>query len=107
MAKIPNKGGVLLGVSGGRNSEGKDYPGDHMNSVIIDGFPYQRPIPKVNGKINYYEQVFPSQGWNYAYLFPAILRANQAAGRPIRHLIDKGGIIFMDWRFNGKNWMDF
>lgn len=28
-------GAVLLGVCGGRNSEGEDYPGDFMNVVII------------------------------------------------------------------------
>ena len=28
-------GAVLLGVCGGRNSEGEDYPGDYMNAVVI------------------------------------------------------------------------
>ncbi|MHA2287981.1 MAG: helicase C-terminal domain-containing protein, partial [Promethearchaeota archaeon] len=34
MATSTRNGAVLLGVCGGRNSEGEDYPGDHMNSVI-------------------------------------------------------------------------
>jgi DNA excision repair protein ERCC-2 len=97
-----NGGAVLLGVCGGRNSEGEDYPGDFMNSVIIAGFPYHLPTPRVEAKIKYYDKVFNKQGWNFAYLYPAIQRANQASGRPIRKLYDKGAIIFMDSRFKEK-----
>jgi DNA excision repair protein ERCC-2 len=101
-ASKPRNGAVLLGVCGGRNSEGEDYPGDHMNAVIIAGLPYHLPTPRVEAKIKYYDKVFNDQGWNFAYLYPAIQRANQAAGRPIRKLKDKGAIIFMDFRFKQK-----
>ncbi|MHA1284296.1 MAG: helicase C-terminal domain-containing protein [Promethearchaeota archaeon] len=97
-----NNGGVLLGVCGGRNSEGEDYPGDYMNSVIIAGFPYHLPTPRLEAKIKYYDEVFDKQGWLLAYLYPAIQRANQASGRPIRKATDKGSIIFMDRRFKDK-----
>ncbi|TKJ18373.1 MAG: hypothetical protein CEE43_18230 [Promethearchaeota archaeon Loki_b32] len=97
-----NGGAVLLGVCGGRNSEGEDYPGGFMNSVIIAGFPYHLPTPRVEAKIAYYNKVFKRQGWNFAYLYPAVQRANQASGRPIRKLSDKGAIIFMDDRFKAK-----
>ncbi|TFF88296.1 MAG: hypothetical protein EU550_01550 [Promethearchaeota archaeon] len=101
-----NAGGVLLGVCGGRNSEGEDYPGDFMNSIIVAGFPYHLPTPRVQAKIEYYDKVFNNQGWNFGYLYPAIQRANQASGRPIRKLDDKGAIIFMDSRFKQKyNWI--
>ena len=105
-----NNGAVLLGVCGGRNSEGEDYPGDFMNSVIIAGFPYHLPTPRVDAKIKYYDKVFNKQGWNFAYLYPAIQRANQASGRPIRKINDKGALIFMDSRFKSKrkwisNWV--
>ncbi|MFW9782380.1 MAG: helicase C-terminal domain-containing protein [Candidatus Heimdallarchaeota archaeon] len=105
MAEV-NNGAVLLGVCGGRNSEGEDYPGKFMNCVIIAGFPYHLPLPRVNAKIKYYDKVFNKQGWNFAYLYPAVQRANQASGRPIRKLSDKGAIIFMDSRFKAKhNWI--
>ena len=103
MATSTRNGAVLLGVCGGRNSEGEDYPGDHMNSVIIAGFPYHLPTPRVEAKIQYYDKVFNKQGWNFAYLYPAIQRANQASGRPIRKIKDKGAIIFMDSRFKQKS----
>jgi len=106
LSKDRNGGAVLLGVCGGRNSEGEDYPGDYMNSVIIAGFPYHLPTPRVNAKVDYYNKVFNSQGWNFGYLYPAIQRANQASGRPIRKISDKGAIIFMDDRFLDKaNWI--
>lgn len=97
-----NNGGILLGVAGGRNSEGEDYPAEYMNSVVVAGFPYHVPSPRVNAKIKYYDKVFHNRGWEFAYLYPAIERANQAAGRPIRRLDDKGAIIFLDNRFKDK-----
>ena len=60
-------GAVLLGVCGGRNSEGEDYPGDYMNAVIIVGLPYHLPTPRVKAKIAYYDKVFRKQGWLFAY----------------------------------------
>jgi len=98
-----NGGAVLLGVCGGRNSEGEDYPGDYMNAVIIAGFPYHLPTPRVKAKIEYYDKVFDKQGWEFAYLYPAIQRANQASGRPIRKLKDKGALVFMDSRFRSQS----
>ncbi len=102
MANSYNSGGVLLGVCSGRNSEGEDYPGDYMNAVIIAGFPYKYPSSKNKAKIKYFNRVFNNRGWDYAYLYPAILAANQASGRPIRRLDDKGVIVFMDSRFKTK-----
>lgn len=97
-----NNGAVLLGVAGGRNSEGEDYPAEFMNSVVIAGFPYHIPTPRVNAKIKYYDKVFEKKGWIFGYLYPAIERANQASGRPIRQIKDKGAIIFLDDRFKEK-----
>jgi DNA excision repair protein ERCC-2 len=92
-------GAVLLGVQGGRSSEGADYPGDEMNSVVVVGVPYAEPTPKVKAQIQYYERRFPDHGREYGYVVPALKRAAQAAGRPIRALEDRGAIIFLDHRF--------
>ncbi len=96
------KGAVLLGVCGGRNSEGEDFPGNDMNSVIIAGIPYHLLTPQADARINYYNKAFYGQGWLLGYLYPAMQRANQAAGRPIRKEKDKGAIIFLDSRFKTK-----
>ncbi len=102
LSKKTDNGAVLLGVCGGRNSEGEDFPGDFMNAVIIVGVPYHLPTPRVQAKIQYYNKVFHNQGWVFGYLYPAMQRANQASGRPIRKESDKGAIIFMDSRFHDK-----
>lgn len=95
-----NRGGaVLLGVQGGRSSEGADYPSNEMNSVVVVGVPYATPTPRVQAQIKYYEFQFPKNGREYGYVLPAMKKASQAAGRPIRTLEDRGAIIFMDYRF--------
>ncbi|MFX1388956.1 MAG: helicase C-terminal domain-containing protein [Promethearchaeota archaeon] len=105
---LSEKGAVLLGVCGGRNSEGEDFPGDYMNSVIIAGVPYHLLTPQVNARIKYYNKMFRNQGWLFGYLYPAMQRANQAAGRPIRKEKDKGAIIFLDSRFKSKmKWISY
>ena len=92
-------GAVLLGVSGGRNSEGEDFPGDQMNCAIICGVPFQRPTPSGNAKISYYDTLFPGKGRVFGYIAPAMQRANQGCGRPIRRMEDMGLIVLMDYRF--------
>jgi DNA excision repair protein ERCC-2 len=93
-------GAVLLGVTGGRNSEGEDFPGDEMNAVMVIGVPYATPTPRVNKKIEYYNKEFGvEKGWSLAYEIPAIQKANQACGRPIRTLDDHAVIILADERF--------
>jgi len=96
-----DKGGaVFLGVQGGRTSEGVDFPGNQMNSVIVVGVPYAEPTPRVKAQIDYYEQCFPRLGREYGYILPAMKKASQAAGRPIRTLEDRGAIVFLDYRFS-------
>jgi len=92
-------GAVLLGVQGGRSSEGADYPGDQMNSVAVVGVPYAEPTARIGAQIKYYERSFPGHGREYGYVVPALKKAAQAAGRPIRSLEDRGAIVFLDYRF--------
>jgi DNA excision repair protein ERCC-2 len=92
-------GAVFLGVQGGRTSEGVDFPGNQMNSVLVVGVPYAEPTPRVRAQIDYYERCFPGRGREYGYILPAMKKATQAAGRPIRTLDDKGAIVFLDYRF--------
>ncbi len=94
-----HEGAVFLGVQGGRTSEGVDFPGNQMNSVIIVGVPYAEPTPRVKAQISYYEKCFPNLGREYGYVLPAMKKASQAAGRPIRTLEDRGAIVFLDYRF--------
>ena len=98
-------GGVLVGVCGGRNAEGEDFPGDLMNGAIICGVPFAKPTPRIKALIDYYGG--SQKGKEYAYNMPAFRRANQAAGRPIRTLTDRGVILLLDYRYNLPNYKKF
>ncbi|MHA1345119.1 MAG: helicase C-terminal domain-containing protein [Candidatus Heimdallarchaeaceae archaeon] len=92
-------GGALLSVLGGRSSEGSDYPASQMQSVVVVGIPYARPTPTINASIEYLESQFPTKGREFGYNIPALTRASQAAGRPIRSLEDFAVIVLLDYRF--------
>jgi DNA excision repair protein ERCC-2 len=92
-------GAVLLGVQGGRNSEGGDFPGPAMESVVVVGVPYAKPTPRIEALIRYFDKRFSGKGREYAYVLPSMTRAIQAAGRPVRRPSDKGAIVFLDRRF--------
>jgi DNA excision repair protein ERCC-2 len=92
-------GGVLLGVQGGRNSEGLDLPGELLDTIIVVGVPYARPTPRVMASIEYYENKFPKKGKEYGYTVPAVRKAAQAAGRAFRSIEDRGVVVFLDQRF--------
>ena len=95
-------GAVLLGVMGGRNAEGGDYPGNEMNTVVIVGIPYAKPTPRIDAQIKYYQKVFYGKGKYYGYYLPAHRKLCQAAGRAHRLISDKALIVFLDERVANK-----
>ena len=98
---------LLLGVQGGVFSEGVDYPGDMLVGAFIVGpalpqFDFEREQIK-----NYYENRFGTENaFNYAYVYPAMARAIQSAGRVIRTETDRGLIVFLDPRFLEKSYAE-
>ncbi len=98
-----DEGAVLLGVTGGSLAEGIDFPGKHLLGVVIVGVPLQEPNLETTALIRYYDLKF-NKGWDYGYLFPAMSKAIQAAGRAIRTEEDRGVIVFMDERFSFKKY---
>ncbi len=94
------KGAVLLGVMGGSLSEGVDYMNNLLSSVAIAGLPLSPPSVETEALKDYYSRKFgQNKGYRYAYLFPAINRVLQAAGRAIRSESDRGLIFLMDDRY--------
>ncbi|RLG18827.1 hypothetical protein DRN63_00770, partial [Nanoarchaeota archaeon] len=53
--------------------------------------------------IDYYEEKFGA-GWNFGYIFPAMIKVVQAAGRLIRSERDFGAVILLDERFVWRNY---
>ncbi|MEA2003415.1 MAG: ATP-dependent DNA helicase [archaeon] len=91
-------GAALFAVVGANFSEGVDFPGELMNAVVVVGLPLQKPDIKNQALINYYDMRF-QKGWEYGYIYPAMNKVMQTAGRCIRSETDRGVIILMDKRF--------
>jgi DNA excision repair protein ERCC-2 len=89
---------IVFAVQGGVFSEGVDYPG----KMVIGAFIVGPPLPNFDlvreEMRKYYEENY-SAGFDYAYTFPAMAKAVQAAGRVIRSEEDRGLIVLMDSRF--------
>lgn len=98
-------GGALLGVAGANFAEGVDLPGDLLQTVVIVGLPLASPDLKTKETIKYYDNKF-DKGWDYAYLFPAMNKCLQSAGRCIRSGTDRGAIIYLEERFAWKRYYD-
>ncbi len=88
----------IFAVQGGVFSEGVDYPGD----MIIGAFVVGPPLPNFDlerEQMREYYQRHYGSGFDYAYTYPAMAKAVQAAGRVIRTESDRGLIVLMDSRF--------
>jgi DNA excision repair protein ERCC-2 len=99
-----DKGAVLLAVSTGNFGEGVDLPGDFLKGVVIVGLPLEKPDLETKELIDYYEEKY-GRGFDYGYIFPAITKCLQNAGRCIRSETDKGVIVFLDERFAWQNYL--
>ncbi|MBT3985830.1 ATP-dependent DNA helicase [archaeon] len=99
-----DQGAVLLGVAGGNFAEGIDLPGDYLKGVVVVGLPLGRPDLETQELINYYDKRF-SRGWDYGYVFPAIIKTMQSAGRCIRSEKDRGIIVFLDERYVWRTYL--
>ena len=75
-----------------------DLTGECLIGVIIVGV----PLPQVSfeQKIlsDYFDKKY-GEGFNYAYLYPAVNKVLQSAGRLIRTETDRGVIVLLDDRY--------
>jgi len=92
-------GALLLGVQGGSLSEGVDYHDNLLAAVIVVGLPLGPPNVEVEALKDYYSRKFGyAKGYDYAYVFPAMNKVLQAAGRPIRSETDRAAIVLLEGR---------
>lgn len=92
------KAKVLFGVTSGSFSEGLDLPEDSLEMVIVVGLPLAVPDMFTNSIIRHFDKKF-SKGELYGYIYPAMSKIIQAAGRCIRTETDRGVVVLMDNRF--------
>jgi DNA excision repair protein ERCC-2 len=80
-------------------SEGVDYEGNVLAAVIVVGLPLSPPNVEVEALKEYYCRKFGfAKGVDYAYVFPAVNKVLQAAGRPIRSERDRAAIVLLEGR---------
>jgi DNA excision repair protein ERCC-2 len=89
---------LILGVQGGALSEGLDCHAEALRGVFVVG----PALPALSFarrlRAEYYQNTF-GDGFGYAYIYPAMSRSIQAAGRVIRSEAKRGLIVLMDQRF--------
>ncbi len=88
---------VLHAISGGRVSEGIDFPGAEMELAIVAGIPYPKPTAKQRALEHFCELRF-GQGWEHAVKAPTARKLQQAIGRLIRSETDVGVAVVLDKR---------
>lgn len=88
---------LLHAISGGRVSEGMDFPGSEMELAIIAGIPYPKPTSKQRALEHFCEIKF-GMGWEHAVKAPTARKLQQAIGRLIRSETDRGVAVILDRR---------
>lgn len=88
---------VLFAITGGRISEGLDFPDKDMEVAVIVGIPYPKPTARQEALRRYYDMRF-GDGWEHSSKIPAMRKMRQAIGRLIRSETDRGAAVILDRR---------
>ena len=100
LAEFDAMGRGLIGfcVMGGVFAEGVDFAGDRAVGVIIAG----TGLPGIDAEseiLREYCDTAYGAGYDYAYVYPGMVRVLQSAGRVIRSAEDRGIALLVDDRF--------
>lgn len=101
--RFKNEDSPVLGfcILGGIFSEGIDLTGEYLIGAAVIG----TGLPMVCNEREIQQNFFAERedkGFEYAYLYPGMNKVQQAAGRVIRTMEDKGIILLLDDRFVSK-----
>lgn len=93
-------GDTIVGfcVLGGVFSEGIDLPDEKLIGAILVGI----GLPSLSSELNVLKEYYDKtreDGYNFAYLYPAMIKIAQAAGRVIRGERDRGVVVLIDERY--------
>ncbi|MBD3389656.1 hypothetical protein GF415_01740 [Candidatus Micrarchaeota archaeon] len=103
LLKSFRKKGALCAVQGGSLSEGVDFCQGEIKTAVVVGVALDEMSLEVESLIDHYDTKF-GRGWDYGYLYPAVIKAIQAGGRAIRKETDRAVVVYMDERFRWKNY---
>lgn len=94
---------VGFAVMGGIFGEGIDLVGDRLSGAVVvgvglPGITHEREL------IRAYFAATMDAGFEFAYMYPGIIRVLQAAGRVIRSEADRGVVLLLDRRFGSARY---
>lgn len=92
-----SEGSVLFAVTGGRISEGLDFPDKSLELAVLVGVPFAKPTARSRAMVHYYDARF-GDGRRYVVLVPAQRKMKQSIGRLIRSETDRGVAVVLDRR---------
>ncbi|MDE1852510.1 MAG: ATP-dependent DNA helicase [Thaumarchaeota archaeon] len=90
---------VLFAVQGGRFSEGEDFDGGAMGSIVVVGLALPPPSPMMYAEYASLKRAGEQDSYLMLSRLPALRRAFQAAGRHVRRPGKRGLVFFLDERF--------
>ena len=96
---------VAFCILGGVFGEGIDLPGDQLSSVVVVGV----GMPQVNRgtrQLQRWYQQHGGNGFEYAFLYPGMLKVDQALGRVVRRMEDRGKALLIDPRYAEQQYRD-
>lgn len=89
-------------VLGGVFSEGIDLPDKRLIGAVLVGI----GIPGLSSETNIMKEYYDRKkeaGFDYAFLYPGMIKITQAAGRVIRSETDRGVVVLIDERYRDPN----
>jgi DNA excision repair protein ERCC-2 len=90
---------VLFAVQGGRFSEGEDFEGGVMGSIVVIGLALPPPSPMMYAEYAFMKRTGGHDSYLMLSRLPALRKAFQAAGRHVRSPGKRGLVFFLDERF--------
>jgi DNA excision repair protein ERCC-2 len=90
---------VLFAVQGGRFSEGEDFDGGAMGTVVVVGLALPPPSPMMFAEYACLKRTGEQDSYLMLSRLPALRKAFQAAGRHVRSPGKRGLVFFFDERF--------
>jgi DNA excision repair protein ERCC-2 len=94
---------VLFAVQGGRFSEGEDFDGGAMGSIVVIGLALPPPSPMMYAEYACLKRAGEHDSYLMLSRLPALRRAFQAAGRHVRRPGKRGLVFFLDERFGSAS----
>lgn len=96
---------VLVTGARGTLVEGVDYKGDKLSAAVVCGVPIENTASNLSSAIQAaYEETFgEDNGFNYAFVVPAVRKSRQSIGRVIRTDDDKGIRVLADKRYSPEH----